>query len=78
MGIRTASFQSGRSRSPFSTCSWDRAAWVLTTLSSPPRAGLGCLWLYLIKQPVSGDSDNAFPLTQAQPLHQLTGMVLSF
>lgn len=43
-----------------------------------PRAGLGCLWLYLIKQPISRNSDDAFPLTEAQPLDQLTGMVLSF
>lgn len=69
MGIRTASSQSGRSRSPFSTCSWEGTAWVLASLLSPPRAGLGCLELYLIQQPISGHSDNAFPLTQVQPLH---------
>lgn len=37
MGIRTASSQSGRSRSPFSTCSWERMAWVPASLFSSPQ-----------------------------------------
>lgn len=80
-GIFTASSQSGRSRSPFST--WRMrdetpGCWSWP-LQSPRAQGRGrALLSYLVQQPVSRDCDDAVPLAQPQPLDQFSGVVLPF
>lgn len=80
-GVFTASSQSGRSRSPFST--WRVGDQTPACWPWPPQSRRAQAWgrvvlPYLIQQPISGDGDDAIPLAQAQPLDQLPGMVMSF
>ena len=78
-GVFTASSQSGRSRNPFST--WragDQTPGSRGQANPAPQGSSRMPPPYLKQQPVSGDRDNAVPLTQPQPLNQLPGVVLSF